>query len=126
MNSNKYYEIVIHEYMRFWNESIYLQKEKYEELLLRIWRPPPTEKSNEQQTWQHKNATKNFDCTTIADRLRTVSWSNDCKLNGLATRLTPGLDQERNEMWRSLRSKERSCDLRCERSVAVIYAAKGA
>ena len=28
-------------------------------------------------TWQHKNATKNFDYTTIADRLRTaVSWSN--------------------------------------------------
>ena len=28
-------------------------------------------------TWQHKNATKNFDYTTIADRLRTVSWSNN-------------------------------------------------
>ena len=28
-------------------------------------------------TWQHKNATKNFDYTTISDRLRTVSWSND-------------------------------------------------
>ena len=27
-------------------------------------------------TWQHKNATKNFDYTTIADRLMTVSWSN--------------------------------------------------
>ena len=27
-------------------------------------------------TWQHKNATKNFDYTTIADRLRTVSWGN--------------------------------------------------
>ena len=25
---------------------------------------------------QHTNATKNFDYTTIADRLRTVSWSN--------------------------------------------------
>ena len=28
-------------------------------------------------TWQHKNATKNFDYTTISDRLRTVSWSSD-------------------------------------------------
>ena len=28
-------------------------------------------------TWQHKNATKNFDFSTIADRLRTVSWGND-------------------------------------------------
>ena len=27
-------------------------------------------------TWQHKNATKNFGYTTLADRLRTVSWSN--------------------------------------------------
>ena len=27
--------------------------------------------------WQHKNATKNFDYTTISDRLRTVSWSKD-------------------------------------------------
>ena len=25
----------------------------------------------------HKNATKNFGYTTISDRLRTVSWSND-------------------------------------------------
>ena len=25
---------------------------------------------------QHKNVTKNFDNTTIADHLRTVSWSN--------------------------------------------------
>ena len=27
--------------------------------------------------WQHKNATKNFDNTTIVDRLRTVSLGND-------------------------------------------------
>ena len=26
---------------------------------------------------EHKNATKNFDNTTIAERLRTVSWGND-------------------------------------------------
>ena len=29
------------------------------------------------KNWQHKNATKNFGYTTISDRLRTVSWSND-------------------------------------------------
>ena len=28
-------------------------------------------------TGQHKHATKNFDYTTIADRLMTVSWRND-------------------------------------------------
>ena len=37
--------------------------------------PSPTEKSKKK--WQHKNATKNFDNTAIADRLRTVSWDND-------------------------------------------------
>ena len=38
--------------------------------------PTPTEKSKKAK-WQHKNATKNFDYTTIADRLRMVSWRND-------------------------------------------------
>ena len=36
----------------------------------------PTEKSKKQRD-STKNATKNFDYTTIADRLRTVSWGND-------------------------------------------------
>ena len=42
-----------------------------------LWQKPlhPQQKSKE-ATWQHKNATKNFDNTTIADRLRTVSWRN--------------------------------------------------
>ena len=29
----------------------------------------------QKEKWHHQNATKNFDYTTIADRLRTVSWS---------------------------------------------------
>ena len=33
--------------------------------------------------WQHKNATKNFDYTTIADRLRTFSWGNDSHPTGV-------------------------------------------
>ena len=36
----------------------------------------PTEKSKKQRD-NTKIATKNFDYTTIADRLRTVSWGND-------------------------------------------------
>ena len=36
----------------------------------------PTEKSKKQRV-NTKNATKNFDYITIADRLRTVSWGND-------------------------------------------------
>ena len=47
-----------------------------------IWLSPmtealtPTEQSKKQRD-NTKNATKNFDYTTIADRLRTVSWGND-------------------------------------------------
>ena len=43
--------------------------------------PTPTEKSKKQRD-NIKNATKNFDYTTIADRLRTVSWSNDSYTTG--------------------------------------------
>ena len=34
----------------------------------------PTYRKIQKATWQHNNATKNFDYTTLADRLRTVSW----------------------------------------------------
>ena len=42
----------------------------------------PTEKSKNDVT-THKNATKNFDYTAIAGRLRTVSWSNSSHQNGV-------------------------------------------
>ena len=38
---------------------------------------PYTDKQIQNATWQNKNATKNFDYTTIADRLRTVSLGKD-------------------------------------------------
>ena len=41
-----------------------------------------TEKSKKQRD-NIKNATKNFDYTTIADRLRTVSWSNSSYHTGV-------------------------------------------
>ena len=44
--------------------------------------PTPTEQSKKQQD-NIKNATKNFDYTTIADRLRTVSWSNSSHPTGV-------------------------------------------
>ena len=44
--------------------------------------PTPTEQSKKQRG-KHKNATKNFDYTTIADRLRTVSWSNSSHPTGV-------------------------------------------
>ena len=61
-----------------------LNREKNEE----IWLSPmtkattPTEKSEKQRD-NTKNATNNFDYTTIADRLRTVSWSNDSHRTGV-------------------------------------------
>ena len=50
----------------------------------KIWQSPmtkaptPTEKSKKQRD-NTKNAIKNFDYTTITDRLRTVSWSNNSR-----------------------------------------------
>ena len=48
---------------------------------------PPIPTENSKTKGQHTNATKIFDYTTIADRLRTVSWSNKssnwCGLTGL-------------------------------------------
>ena len=50
-----------------------------------IWQKPPHRQNTSIQkaTWQHKNATKSFDYTTIAVRLRTVSWGNDSHLTGV-------------------------------------------
>ena len=42
-----------------------------------------THRTIQKATWQHKNVTKNFDYTTIADRLRTVSWSNSSHTTGV-------------------------------------------
>ena len=42
-----------------------------------IWLNPMTETLYQQKIEQHKNATKNFDYTTITERLRTVSWSTN-------------------------------------------------
>ena len=47
-------------------------QEKKEE----IWLGPMT-------TWRHKNVTKNFDYTTISERLRMVSWSKDSYPTGV-------------------------------------------
>ena len=46
--------------------------------------PKPTEKSKKQRD-NIKNATKNFDYTTIVHRLRTVGWSNISHPTGVVT-----------------------------------------
>ena len=44
---------------------------------------PYTHKKIQKATWQHKNVTKNFDYTTITDRLRTVSKGSDSHPTGV-------------------------------------------
>ena len=48
-------------------------REKGRDLTQSCDKNPYTHRTIQKATWQHKNATKNFDYTTIADRLRTVS-----------------------------------------------------
>ena len=59
-----------------------MEKKKKEIWLSHMTKPPiPTE--NSKTKGQLTNATKNFDYTTIADRLRTVSWSNNSHPTGV-------------------------------------------
>ena len=64
------------------NYSIYkpcckqIYREKEGDLTQSYDKIPYTNRKFENQRTTHTNATKNFDYTTIADRLRTVSWSN--------------------------------------------------
>ena len=51
--------------------------EKGRDLTQSYDKSPYTDRKIQKAKWQHKNATKYFDYTTIADRLRTVSWDND-------------------------------------------------
>ena len=44
---------------------------------------PYTNRKIRKSTRQHKNATKNFDYTTIADRLRMVRLGNDSHRTGV-------------------------------------------
>ena len=61
-----------------------MYREKGEEIWLSPMTkaPTPKEKSKKQRD-NTKNATKNVDYTTIADRLRTVSWSNSSHPTGV-------------------------------------------
>ena len=60
-----------------------LLQEKARDLTQCSDKSPFTNKKLQNPEWQHKNATKNVDYTTIADRLIMVSWSNDSHLTGV-------------------------------------------
>ena len=47
----------------------------------------PTTTENRKKQGDNTNATKNFDCTTIADLLRTVSWGNDSHPSAVVTQV---------------------------------------
>ena len=66
-----------------------LQQEKKEEIWLSPMTkaPTPTEMSKGQSD-NTNNATKKFDYTAVADRLRTVSWSNYSHPTGVVNRFT--------------------------------------
>ena len=76
-------KIYVHMHWPWFHQLWQFSREKEE-----IWLSPmtealtPTEKSKKQRD-NTKNATKNFDYTTIADRLRTVSWGNDSHSAGV-------------------------------------------
>ena len=57
-------------------------REKERDLTQSYDKSPYTLRQILKATWQHKNATK-IDYTTIADRLRTVSWSNNSHPTGV-------------------------------------------
>ena len=59
-------------------------KEKKEEIwLIPMTKAPFIHRTIQKATWQHKNATKNFYYTALADRLKTVSGSNNSHLTGV-------------------------------------------
>ena len=61
----------------------FIKEKKGRDLTQSCDKNPYTHRTIQKATWQHKNATKNFDYTTIADRLRTVSWSNSSQPTGV-------------------------------------------
>ena len=58
-------------------------REKGRDLTQSYGKSPYTKRKIRKATWQQKTATKNYDYTTIADRLKTVSWSNDSYHTGV-------------------------------------------
>ena len=64
------------------------QNVKHRELKQEIWLSPMTKALTPTENFQHNNATNNFNYTTIANRLGTVSWSNNIRPTGVVNRFT--------------------------------------
>ena len=74
MNTESKLQIVLVEWRHI--EVVNKIREKGRDLTQSCDKIPYTHRTIQKATWQHNNATKNYDYATIADRLRTVSWSN--------------------------------------------------
>ena len=66
---------------RCWKDS--MNRENRRDLTQSYDRNPYTHRKVQKAKQQHKNPTKNFDYITIADRLRSVSWSNNSHPTGV-------------------------------------------
>ena len=64
-------------------QIVWMKRENGRDLTQSYDKSPYTDRKIQKATWQHKNATKNFDYTKIAARLRTVSWGNDSHPTGV-------------------------------------------
>ena len=65
------------------NKNVKLAREKGRDLTQSRDKNPYIHRTVQKATLQHKNATKNFDYTTIGNRLRTVSWNNSSHPTGV-------------------------------------------
>ena len=63
--------------------QIFIMREKGKDLTQSYDKSQYTKRKIQKPTWQYKNVTKNFDYTTIADRLTTISWSNNSSFIGV-------------------------------------------
>ena len=68
---------------KFITTSILALREKGRDLTQSYDKSPYIDRKFRKATRQHKNVTKNVDYTTIAERLRTVSWGNDSHPTGV-------------------------------------------
>ena len=88
-----------------------VQSEKGRDLTQFYDKSPYTDRKIQKVTWQHnKKATKNFDNTTIADRLRTVSWGNDSHPTGVVFHKDVKILHSPNHNWNPCKYQKKYLD----------------
>ena len=86
-------------------------REKGSDLNQSYDKSPYTNRNVKRAEWQHKQRHKKFDYTAIADRLRTVSWSNYGHPTGVVNLVYgPNIPTPRNSR-RTFRMFYEACDI---------------